>query len=121
LKQITINDLEVGKIQDNTILWVKTITYPCQIASVNLIVEDRNKDVLFFSFYNQIKTTSYTNLEQIFPIGTEIGIKQPYLLLSYTGTFSLRNDNPCNIILKSGDILGMSESLVTLFELKERA
>ena len=33
-----------------------------------------------------------------FPEGTRIGIKQPYLKLSFSGTLYLRNDNPENII-----------------------
>ena len=36
----------------------------------------------------------------MYPIGMEIGIKQPYLSLSYTGVISLRNDNPENIMFK---------------------
>jgi len=36
----------------------------------------------------------------LFPKGIEIGIKQPYLLITYEGIFTMRNDNPQNIVFK---------------------
>jgi len=52
----------VGKIEKNTILWVKTITAPCKVASgsVMLILEDKNGDVISLGLYNHIvKHTSF--------------------------------------------------------------
>ena len=37
-------------------------------------------------------------------MGTEIGIKNPLIKLSYTGQLSLRNDRPDNIIIKEAKI-----------------
>ena len=50
-----MNDLLEETIELNTILWVKTISTPCIVAGVMLIVEDCNGDVLSLSLYNQIQ------------------------------------------------------------------
>ena len=47
-----IKDLEVGKIEEDTILYVKTIIDPFQILGVNLIVEDKNGDAVSLALYN---------------------------------------------------------------------
>ena len=46
----------------------------------------------------------YEDLKKMFPLGMEIGIKQPLLILGYDGNFVLRNDNPSNIVLYTEDI-----------------
>ena len=49
-----------------------------------------------------------------------IGVKNPYLKVSFNGKISLRNDNPENIIFKK-DNHGIPSSLSPSFdELKER-
>jgi hypothetical protein len=35
----------------------------------------------------------------MFPPGMRIGIKQPYMKITYSGILQLRNDNPANVIL----------------------
>jgi len=37
---------------------------------------------------------------KVFPVGLTVGIKNPYLKLSGSGTFAMRNDNPENIVFK---------------------
>ena len=101
LKKVNICQLSSGKIIADSIMWVKTISEPCYIASLMIIVEDENQDVIFLGLYNQINSgKSLDELNTTFPKGIEIGIKQPYLKLSYSGVVSLRNDNPQNIIIK---------------------
>ena len=64
------------------------------IAAVCLIVEDKNKDVMSLGLYNQINTSvQIEELNTLFPKGMRIGIKQPYLKVSYRGIVALRNDN----------------------------
>ena len=41
-------------------------------------------------------------LNTMFPFGATIGVINPYLKLSYSGTLSLRNDRKENIIVKIG-------------------
>ena len=38
-------------------------------------------------------------IQKYFPVGIEIGVKQPCLKVSLTGMINLRNDNPLNIII----------------------
>lgn len=40
LKKVTIANLKPGIIEQNTILWVKTISPPSQLSSVMVVVED---------------------------------------------------------------------------------
>ena len=87
--------MKLTTIQKDTILWVKTITAPTQIAAVILIIEDKNEDVMTICLYNQIdRNKKFIELLKIFPAGVTIGIKQPYLNVSYNGNYMLRNDNP---------------------------
>ena len=48
-----------------------------------------------------IYNTTFRELQSLFPKGIEIGIKQPYLLITYEGIFTMRNDNPQNIVINS--------------------
>jgi hypothetical protein len=66
-----------------------------------MIIEDKNKDVISFTLYNSIEEKlDFEDVQKYFPIGTMIGIKQPYLKISYYGNLSLRNDNPENIMFE---------------------
>jgi len=46
LDEVTIKDLKIKEISENTVLWVKTITNACNLESVRLIVEDKNGEVV---------------------------------------------------------------------------
>ena len=61
-------------------------------------------------------------MAQWFPEGLTIGIKQPYLKISFGGFAWMRNDNSKNIVLKSGEILGNQINFSTLdsIEFKEK-
>ena len=73
----------------------------CRLASINFLIQDSNGDCASLTIHNQInKDLKFQELKQLFPIGTKIGIKNPYYLRSYEGIYTLRNDNPSNIILK---------------------
>jgi hypothetical protein len=39
-------------------------------------------------------------LKELWPIGTKIGIKQPYYYIAFRGDLRIRNDNPSNIVLE---------------------
>jgi hypothetical protein len=98
-RERTILTLKKNKIEKDTIIWLKTIASPYQLASVMLIVEDKDGDVVSLALYNQMKApTHLIELNKIFPKGVKLGVKQPYLKIQYSGTLSLINDNPQNII-----------------------
>ena len=53
--------------------------------------------------FNQLKEDrNLADLNKYYPNGTEFGIKQPYMKLSLMGIYTLRNDNPNNLIFKRG-------------------
>jgi hypothetical protein len=101
LLEISLKDLKTWEIQPNTILWLKTITGPCYIDCVEFVVEDKNGDFSPVGLYNQVdRATSYQGLLEVFPKGTEMGIKQPYLQVAYGGIVTIRNDNPENVVFR---------------------
>ena len=76
LAEVTIRDLEVAKIVPNTILWLKLIGDACNISSLKLIAEDKNKDVIGMDLFNQVKKNmKLSELQKEFPAGLVIGIK----------------------------------------------
>ena len=100
LKEVFLKDLKVGQVASDSILWAKVITEPVQVAGVILIIEDGYKDVISLGLYNQVRKKNAVELNKLFPVGMVLGVKHPYLSLSYTGVLSLRNDNPENIMFK---------------------
>jgi hypothetical protein len=74
---------------------------PCLITGVILIVEDKDGRAISLALFNQLNIeTSWEELINEFPVGIEIGVKQPFMELSYSGILSLRNDNPENLIIR---------------------
>jgi hypothetical protein len=57
-----------------------------------MIVEDKDGTCIMLSLYNQEK--DFESAQKTFPTGIEIGIKNPYIQISYHGTIIMRNDNP---------------------------
>lgn len=101
LNGVLLKDLKPETIPKDTILWVTTISDACAISSIMLCVEDAKKNVTQLFLYNQMSHKStYLEINEKFPKGTLIGIKNPYLSISFSGYLSLRNDNPENIILR---------------------
>ena len=76
LKEITIDQLKVGEIQKDTILWGKIKRSPCVHDALILLVQDKNRELISVLLYNQIeKEKKRVELDKIFPLLTEIGIK----------------------------------------------
>ena len=70
------------------------------MASVMLLVEDDNHEMISLGLYNQITDlTPFKDLQNLFPPQTKIGIKNPYIKVSYGGILVLRNDIKSNIII----------------------
>ena len=98
---MTIKDLKVGEIQKNTIMWVATISPACYVASVMVVVEDKDKKAISLNMYDDVtKHMKFEQLSKVFPEGLVLGIKQPLLMLPFGGGLWLRNDNPDNIVMK---------------------
>lgn len=75
------------------------------MASIMLVVEDRNSTATYLDLvispkdFKQYFADSTLNLHNL-PEGTTIGIKQPFLKLSFGGGLSLRCDNASNLIIR---------------------
>ena len=54
-----------------------------------------------------------------FPENSKIGIKHPYMVLTYQGTFELRNDNPSNILYVEPGFEDLEEQAVRCLKQKE--
>ena len=118
LRDITLSELKLHTVEKDTILWVTSISRPSQMSYVLLVVEDRNKDVSSLMLYNQINySANIDHLQTCFPAGMRIGIKQPYLKLSYNGVILLINDNPQNVVFEGLAIDGSPTSIRSFDEL----
>ena len=82
-------------MQKDSILWLKTIADSVKRFSVTLITEDKTGECAVFSLYNQVDpTTTFKQLQKVFPKGVNIGLKNPYMKIQKSGMMALRNDNP---------------------------
>lgn len=101
LREVNLSNCEVGKIQKDSIIWLKTITDPAKPGSVSLITEDKTGECVMLNTYNHVDSNiNFQQLTEVFPKGVIIGLKNPYMKVSAAGTINLRNDNPQNIVFK---------------------
>ena len=77
LIEVFFNSLTKGEIEDNTIVWVKTITDPCIVgASLILVVEDKNSQVLPLVLNNHVsEDTKFERLKKDYPVDLEFAIR----------------------------------------------
>ena len=69
--------------------------------------------------YNQIdRPMSLIELKKHFPM--EIGIKQPYLKISFCGHYVIRNENPSNIVFKTDGMVGSPGTQMDSQELRDK-
>jgi hypothetical protein len=110
LQPIDIDQLDKGVINKGKILWVVSVE-PCfRISGLTLLVQDLKGRLANLGLYNIIRAhdTSF-DAQTLFPVGTKLGIKEPYYKMQNSGNFGLRSDNPCNVIIerpatKSGSV-----------------
>ena len=78
LEEITFNEMKVGEVSKDCIIYVKTITDACLIEStcVKIIVEDKHGDAISLYLYNQaIRSNVFEDLIDQFPVEIDIAIK----------------------------------------------
>jgi len=89
LKDVVIGDLKVGEVQEGTILKVKVKkSVWLDSKTAILLVEDNNGDMMSLTLFNHIHNSVISHsYDGCFSIseGVEIGIKQPYMNISYEG------------------------------------
>jgi len=101
LQPINIDQLDKGVINKGKILWVTSVE-PCyRISGLTLLVQDQKGRLANLGLYNVIKAhATSSDAQALFPVGTRLGIKEPYYKLQNSGHFGLRSDNPCNLIIQ---------------------
>ena len=53
--EVNIKDLYLEQITPETIIWVRIVSYSSKTASVNFIVQDKNKEDILLELYNQVE------------------------------------------------------------------
>jgi hypothetical protein len=132
LRRISIQGLEpfLGRPAYDHVLLVKLIHAPCQQVAIQMLVEDGEGTAINMSLYNVIvsstgKCTPLPDLLKVFPVGTRLAIKDPYLKVYASGMPGLRVDHVGNVLVREdggkGGLVPLKESkeLVKLF-VKER-
>ena len=104
LQPVLIDQLEKGAINTGKVLWVTSVE-PCYrvsaFAGLTMLVEDKDGRLAILVLYNVISANATSlDAQMIFPVGTRLGIKEPYYKLLTGRCFGLRSDNPCNVIIE---------------------
>jgi hypothetical protein len=109
LQQILIKDLTEDSINNGKILWVK-IEEPCyrlnSSSAITALVKDSEGTLISLVLHNILPPGSTTNdAQKYLPIGTQIGIKEPYSKCFLSGYLGLRVDNPCNLEIEISNLI----------------
>ena len=73
LQEVTLEELEVGNIFENSFIWVQTVMKAVLMNDLILVVQDKNKDVVSLTLYNN--TLNQEEIEKYFPKGVKFAIK----------------------------------------------
>lgn len=75
------------------------------MVAVNTVGEDGEGVCVTVSLYNVVgpKRPSSDRLLKMYPVGTQLLIKDPYLKVSNSGMLAIRLDHPANLIVLSAD------------------
>ena len=104
LSRVRISDLVKGAVTRGSILW-GTIRAPVVTGpSVSVFFEDDTGATVSLYLYNFLPPgTRLAQAQQCFPMGTRLGVKEPYLKMSNDGYLNLRVDNPCNVVVQRAE------------------
>lgn len=89
-----------GIVAVDRILWLETVEPVFKTScAVQLCVSDKRGRIVTLSLYHYVVPGSPDELiETLFPMGTKLGLCNPYLKCSNVGRLALRSDNPNNVI-----------------------
>lgn len=109
LQKTFIKDLKKDSINYGKILWVD-IEEPCyrlnSSSGITALVKDNQGTLISLVLHNILPPGSTTcDAEKYLPIGSKIGIKEPYSKCFLSGYLGLRVDNPCNIEIEGFKLL----------------
>lgn len=116
LREISIKDLEVGKIHRGCYIKGVLCVSPVPMAGINSIIEDKYGDIIYISFYNLISDVHWQSANAIFPKLTNIIILEPFYKLRNDGTLGIRVDDPNDVVFDEILLDSSSTSLTKLNE-----
>ena len=103
LRRIAISDLVVGEANRGTIIWLKLIAPLGKMTGLSGVGADESGDATLFSLYNFVTPEMKTEAcQHKYPLGTLLGIKEPYYKISNSGRLALRVDYPDNVVVALG-------------------
>jgi hypothetical protein len=101
LEQIFIKDLTKDSINYGKILWVNIEEPSYRMhgsSAITALIKDGQGALLSLAMFNILFPRANTrDAEKYFPVGTKIGIKEPFFKILLSGHLGLRVDNPCNL------------------------
>lgn len=94
----SVKQLRVGVINSKKLLWCTVVEPVFRISGMQVLVADPSDNVFTLAIYNLVDNTATTfDCQRKIPVGTRIGVKEPYLKCMNDGCLGLRVDNVCNI------------------------
>eukprot|EP01041_Mallomonas_annulata_P010879 gene10879-22718_t len=98
LEAVTLTGLKSHCVNKGKVLWVTTIAPAFRVSGVVLLVEDADGRNVTVTLYNIVdENVNISDCQHLFPEGTRIGIKDPYLKCFTTGYLGIRVDHVCNV------------------------
>lgn len=103
LKQIMVRDLQLEIHHRGTYILLRSITPPCRLTAITIVMEDEHGDVVVVQLHQQDdeKVRAATD---IVDVGTVMLVKEPFFKASADGDYSLRVDHVSDLeVLKVED------------------
>jgi len=105
LKPILVSEMTPFTVHKGRCLTLKTICLPSKIVSIHLFGEDEKGTVAKLTIYNLDSSSSGKTLEEMFPIGATMVVKEPYWKIGNDGVLFMRMDNPNeNLVVDLSDV-----------------
>ncbi len=99
LRLTTILALRKNVVTAGSILWLQTVSPALHTNPARIIVMDREGTHTTLNLFNYVDTYSFVgDMTKLFPVGSNVGIKNPYLKMVGSGYLELRVDHPCNVV-----------------------
>jgi len=100
LEPIDIKDLIIETVLSGRVVIGRVIVPTIKMNAIQILLEDQNcveNEIIIVSLYNYIlpqKNKLSVELDQVFPVGTVIAVKEPYFKVSVSGSFIISIEDP---------------------------
>lgn len=104
LRPITLRELRphVGRFVPGKVVRLTTIMEPAQLSGVAFPAVDEEGTAIVVGVYNQTggRVLSQAQLRRLYPEGSKILVKNPYVKVGMSGDPMLRVDHPANVVVE---------------------